>query len=64
MSFPADMIAQSLKMAFDEVLSEHPEFEDDVEEFGLLVAEALTTSPNFSWAGGNIWHDVDATVKN
>ena len=62
--YPAEMLAQCLKSAFDEVLNDHPEFDPLIEEFALLMGEALTTSPSFWWAGGNIWSDVDTTVKN
>jgi len=62
--YPAEMLAECVKKAFDEVLNDHPEFDPVVGEFALLIAEALTTSPSFSWAGGNIWSDIDDKVRN
>jgi len=62
--YPAEMLAQCLKRAFDEVLEQHPEFEDDVRQFAMLMGEVLCLSPEFAWAKGNIWHDVDPEVKN
>jgi len=62
--YPAEMIAMCLKRAFDQVLDDHPEFDPCIGEFAVLMGEALTLSPEFSWAGGNIWHDVDVTVLN
>ena len=62
--YPAEMLAQCLRSAFDEVLEEHPEFEPCVAEFAMLMGEALVASPEFAWAGGNIWSDIDPEVKN
>jgi len=62
--YPAEMLATCLKKAFDEILDDHPEFDECVGQFAVLMGEALVTSPEFSWAGGNIWCDVDPTVIN
>jgi len=34
------------------------------ENFSNLLCETLVTSPRFSWLSGNIWPDIDATVRN
>ena len=34
------------------------------ENFGTMLCETLVCSPRFSWLSGNVWADVDATVKN
>ena len=63
-SYPAEMLAQCLKRAFDQVLNEHPEFDEHMAEFAALMGEVLVTSPEFAWAGGNIWSDIDPTILN
>jgi len=62
--YPAEMIEQCLRQAFDEIIDAHPEFDPLIDEFAVLMGEALTLSPQFSWAIGNIWYGVDVEVKN
>lgn len=60
---PTIAMAECLRTAIQEVMEEYPEV-TDVTDFGLLVAEALTTSPHLHWLSGNIWADVDPSVEN
>ena len=34
------------------------------ESFGNMLCETLVVSPQFSWLSGNIWADIDPTVRN
>ena len=61
--YPIHSMAVCIKAAVDEVMAEHPEV-TDIADFGLLVAEALTTSPSLFWVQGNIWEDIDSSVQN
>jgi hypothetical protein len=56
-------LAELIDKAMGEVMEEHSEV-TDVRDFGLLVTEALVTSPNLSWVQGNIWSDIDDTVQH
>ncbi|MGD0663119.1 MAG: hypothetical protein ABSD38_34155 [Syntrophorhabdales bacterium] len=62
--YPAEMLARCLKKAFDEVLESHPELDPLIGQFAVLMGEVLITSPEFAWAAGNIWSDVDPEAVN
>jgi len=45
-------------------LESHPELDPLIGQFAVLMGEVLITSPEFAWAAGNIWSDVDPEAVN